>query len=126
MLSPQVQASIKKKMEKQKRRSSTAGAAGDIQTAPPPRHQKTSFPTAAAAEDSETQDEELDELMEGPQGRGGEREEEGEPVDLLPIVDSVFGQVGAIACRQCVCDSSVHLFVSMCVFHVKHQFKCIP
>ncbi|XP_033993967.1 calcium-binding protein 2-like [Trematomus bernacchii] len=88
----QVQASIKKKMEKQKRRSSAAGAAGDIQTAPPPRHQKTSFPTAAAAEDSETQDEELDELMEGPQGRGREREEEGEPVDLLPIVESVFGQ----------------------------------
>ncbi|KAF3838441.1 hypothetical protein F7725_010209 [Dissostichus mawsoni] len=73
----QVQASIKKKMEMQKRRSSAAGAAGGIQAAPSPHHQKTSFPTAAAAEDSETQDEELDELMEGPQGRGGRERRRG-------------------------------------------------
>ncbi|KAK5864788.1 hypothetical protein PBY51_016001 [Eleginops maclovinus] len=90
----QVQAAIKKKMEKQKRRTSAGGGAGDIQTATPqpPRPPKPSFHSAAAAEDSETLDEELEELMEGPQGRERAKEEEGEPVDLLPIVDSVFGQ----------------------------------
>ncbi|XP_075959457.1 calcium-binding protein 2-like isoform X1 [Anarhichas minor] len=97
---PQVQAAIKKKLEKQKKRSNGQGGGdGDPQTATPqpPRHRKSSqFPrmmaAAAAAEDSETLEEELDEMMERPQRGEREKEEEGEPVDLLPIVDSVFGQ----------------------------------
>ncbi|XP_042349676.1 calcium-binding protein 2-like [Plectropomus leopardus] len=90
----QVQAAIKKKLEKQKKRTGDGGVA-DIQTAAPLRQLKsTQFPqmTAAAAEDREMLDEELEELMEGRHGREKEKEEEGEPVDLLPIVDSVFGQ----------------------------------
>ncbi|XP_054453191.1 calcium-binding protein 2-like [Anoplopoma fimbria] len=94
---PQVQAAIKKKLEKQKKRGNGQGG-GDNQSATPqpPRHKKSSqFPRttmAAAAEDREMQEEELEEMMEGPQRRERENEEEGEPVDLLPIVDSVFGQ----------------------------------
>ncbi|XP_076594853.1 calcium-binding protein 2 isoform X1 [Chaetodon auriga] len=93
----QVQAAIKKKLEKQKKRTNEqGGGAGDVQTATPqpPRHQKTDqIPqvTAAAAEDQETLEETLEEMMEGPQRRETEKEEV-EPVDLLPIVDSVFGQ----------------------------------
>ncbi|XP_059202034.1 calcium-binding protein 2 [Centropristis striata] len=93
----QVQAAIKKKVEKQKKRTNgPSGGAGDIQTATPqpPRHQKSiQFPqtTVAAAEDSQSLEDELEEMMEGPTGRDREKEE-GEPVDLLPIVDSVFGQ----------------------------------
>ncbi|XP_070769432.1 calcium-binding protein 2 isoform X1 [Enoplosus armatus] len=90
----QVQAAIKKKLEKQKKRTSDqGGGAGDIQTAAsqPPRHQTPKM-AAAAAEDRETLLEEtLEEMMEGPQRRDREKEEV-EPVDLLPIVDSVFGQ----------------------------------
>ncbi|XP_056237983.1 calcium-binding protein 2-like [Seriola aureovittata] len=95
----QVQAAIKRKMEKQRRRTNEqgggGGGSGDAQTAstqPPLRHQRSSqIPqtmTAAAAEDREM----LEEMMEGPQRREREKEKEGEPVDLLPIVDSVFGQ----------------------------------
>ncbi|XP_044061944.1 calcium-binding protein 2-like isoform X1 [Siniperca chuatsi] len=93
----QVQAAIKRKLEKQKKRTSVQGVGdGDIQTATPqpPRHQKsgqTPQTTAAATEDRETLDETLEEMMEGPQRRQREKEG-GEPVDLLPIVDSVFGQ----------------------------------
>ncbi|XP_070692660.1 calcium-binding protein 2-like [Pempheris klunzingeri] len=96
----QVQAAIKKKLEKQKKRTTEhGGGVGDVQTATPqpPRHQKsgqTTLTAAAAAEDREsledTLDETLEEMMEGPQRR--EEREEVEPVDLLPIVDSVFGQ----------------------------------
>lgn len=52
----------------------------------------------AAVEDAEALEEKLEELMEGPQRKEREREKEKEvePVDLLPIVDSVFGQVGVI------------------------------
>ncbi|XP_074504897.1 calcium-binding protein 2-like [Sebastes fasciatus] len=92
----QVQAAIKKKLEKQKRQNS--GQGGDVQTAAlPPRHRKPSqvpkTPMAAAAEPNrELLEEELEEMMEGRRGREREKEEEREPVDLLPIVDSVFGQ----------------------------------
>ncbi|XP_068443958.1 calcium-binding protein 2 isoform X1 [Clinocottus analis] len=94
----QVQAAIKKKLEKQKRRNSEqTGGAGDAQTVKPQpaRYQKSrQFPqmAAAAAEVKETLEEELAEMMAGPQRGEMEKEEEGEPVDLLPIVDSVFGQ----------------------------------
>ncbi|XP_029297613.1 calcium-binding protein 2-like [Cottoperca gobio] len=94
----QVQAAIKKKMEKQKQRNNENGggvADGQTATPQPPRHQKSrQFPqaTAAAAEDRVALHEELEDVMEGPQGREREKEEEREPVDLLPIVDSVFGQ----------------------------------
>ncbi|XP_023272529.1 calcium-binding protein 2-like isoform X1 [Seriola lalandi dorsalis] len=99
----QVQAAIKRKMEKQRRRTNEqgggGGGSGDAQTAstqPPLRHQRSSqIPqtmTAAAAEDREMLEEKLEEMMEGPQRREREKEKEGEPVDLLPIVDSVFGQ----------------------------------
>ncbi|KAA8588905.1 hypothetical protein FQN60_010250, partial [Etheostoma spectabile] len=95
----QVQAAIKKKMEKQKKRTNEQrGSVGEVKTATPqpPRHQKFGqFPqtTAAAAEDRKSLEEELEEMMEGPQGTERQKEEDGEPVDLLPIVDSVFGQV---------------------------------
>ncbi|XP_034739061.1 calcium-binding protein 2 isoform X3 [Etheostoma cragini] len=94
----QVQAAIKKKMEKQKKRTNEQrGSVGEVKTATPqpPRRQKFGqFPqaTAAAAEDRKTLEEELEEMMEGPQGVERQEEEDGEPVDLLPIVDSVFGQ----------------------------------
>ncbi|TDH07637.1 hypothetical protein EPR50_G00107820 [Perca flavescens] len=94
----QVQAAIKKKMEKQKKRTNEqGGGVGEVQTATPqlPRHQKfgqLTQTTAAAAEDRKTLEEELEEMMEGPQGRERQNEEDGEPVDLLPIVDSMFGQ----------------------------------
>ncbi|KAM9356835.1 calcium-binding protein 2-like [Symphorus nematophorus] len=92
----QVQAAIKKKLEKQKKQART-NELGDIQTATPqpPRHQKpgqTLQATAAAAEDRESLEEVLEEMMEGPQRRDREKQEEVEPVDLLPIVTSVFGQ----------------------------------
>ncbi|KAM6953063.1 calcium-binding protein 2 isoform 1-T1 [Lycodopsis pacificus] len=94
----QVQAAIKRKLEKQKQRSNGQGGGdGDAQTATPqpPLHRKSNqFPRmmAAAAEDSDSLEEEPDEMMERPQRGEREKEEEGEPVDLLPIVDSVFGQ----------------------------------
>lgn len=47
-----------------------------------------------ADEHKGTLDETLEEMMQGPQRRDGDKEE-AEAVDLLPIVDSVFGQVGA-------------------------------
>ncbi|XP_037318331.2 calcium-binding protein 2-like [Pungitius pungitius] len=113
MSAKQVQASIKKNLEKQKKRST--GLGGGVGEAPvatphPPRPQKSSAPflrmSAAAAEDSESleekekeeeeEEEELQAWMEAPpRGAEGETEEEevgGEFVDLLPIVDSVFGQ----------------------------------
>lgn len=56
---------------------------------------------AEAGEDSEALEEQLEELMEGPRRREKEKEKEEEPVDLLPIVDSVFGQVGV--CVKLIC-----------------------
>ncbi|KAM9377460.1 calcium-binding protein 2 isoform 1-T1 [Pholidichthys leucotaenia] len=93
----QVQAAIRKKVEKQKKRSGDQGA-GDVQTAAPqpPRHHRSrqlpQTPTAEAAEDSEALEEQLEEMMEGPRRRQKEKEKEAEPEDLLPIVDAVFGQ----------------------------------
>ncbi|AWP12039.1 putative zinc-binding protein A33-like [Scophthalmus maximus] len=55
------------------------------------RDQSSQYPqtmTTAATKDGEM----LEEMMEGRQRREKEKEEEAEPVDLLPIVDSVFGQ----------------------------------
>ncbi|XP_045886832.1 calcium-binding protein 2-like [Micropterus dolomieu] len=90
----QVQAAIKKKLEKQKRRTSEqGGGAGDVQSATPqpPRHHKSGQTPQTSTEDGDTLEATLKEMMEGPQ-RGEREEEEVEPVDLLPIVDSVFGQ----------------------------------
>ncbi|KAM8732616.1 calcium-binding protein 2 isoform 1-T1 [Acanthopagrus schlegelii] len=92
----QVQAAIKKKMEKQKKRASGQGDSLGIPSATPqpPRHQRPGpalQATAAVPEDTESLEETLEEMMDGPQRREREMEEV-EPVDLLPIVDSVFGQ----------------------------------
>ncbi|KAK2904176.1 calcium-binding protein 2 isoform X1 [Channa argus] len=91
----QVQAAIKKKVEKQKKKTNDQGVgAGDIQTATtqPARHQKSAqIPQMTTAEDRASLDERLEEMLEGPHRREKEKEE-GEPVDLLPIVDSVYGQ----------------------------------
>ncbi|XP_028314691.1 calcium-binding protein 2-like [Gouania willdenowi] len=97
----QVQAAIKRKVQKQKsRRGELEGRNTDIQivTPQPPRHQKRrqSQPQTMmgdVSEDSEALEEQQEEeRMEGPQKRGQQDEEEEDPVDLLPIVDSVFGQ----------------------------------
>ncbi|XP_030251362.1 calcium-binding protein 2 isoform X2 [Sparus aurata] len=95
-LPPQVQAAIKKKMEKQKKRASGQGEGLGIPSATPqpPRHQRPGpalQASAAVPEDRESLEETLEEMMDGPQRREREMEEV-EPVDLLPIVDSVFGQ----------------------------------
>ncbi|XP_071772679.1 calcium-binding protein 2 isoform X1 [Centroberyx gerrardi] len=92
----QVQAAIKRKVEKQKRRTNEqGGGVGEVQAAVPrhPRHQRAAqIPHKVAGEDRRALEEELEEMMEGPQHREKEREREVEPTDLLPIVDSVFGQ----------------------------------
>ncbi|XP_037531201.1 calcium-binding protein 2 [Nematolebias whitei] len=95
----QVQAAIKKKMEKKKKKGiEQGGVAADGQSAAPlPQHrQKSRLPsrpvTTEEAEDSEALEEKLEEMMEGRQRRNMEAEMEEEPVDLLPIVHSVFGQ----------------------------------
>uniref|UniRef100_A0A8C7YBL9 Calcium binding protein 2b n=1 Tax=Oryzias sinensis TaxID=183150 RepID=A0A8C7YBL9_9TELE len=87
----QVQAYIKKKVERQRKRSI------DAQTASRPLQelQKSREPPQMAeekAEEREFVDEELEEMLAGGQRRNMEKVEEAEPVDLLPIVDSVFGQ----------------------------------
>ncbi|XP_029021219.1 calcium-binding protein 2 isoform X1 [Betta splendens] len=89
----QVQAAIKKKVKKQKKRSNEPGAAAADAAAPfqhraAPLHQATT----EEEEDGESLEERLQEMMEGPHRRDREQEEEEEPVDLMPIVDSVFGQ----------------------------------
>ncbi|KAM4586942.1 calcium-binding protein 2 isoform 1-T1 [Fundulus diaphanus] len=95
----QVQAAIKRKMERQRRRSIEQGmlvAEGQAMTHLPPQRQKTRQPpqttAAEAAEDSEALEEQLEEMLEGPRRSKREKEPEEEPVDLLPIVNSVFGQ----------------------------------
>ncbi|KAM4621148.1 calcium-binding protein 2 isoform 1-T1 [Polymixia lowei] len=90
----QVQAAIKKKLEKQKRRNSEAGMA-EAQAVGPrhPRGPKPpQIPLRASAEDGQELEDKLAEMMEGTQQKEREREMEKEPADLLPIVDSVFGQ----------------------------------
>lgn len=95
-------------MEKQKKRTSEHIVGfGDVQIATPQphRHQKASkIPQVVPveAEDRQLLEETLEEMMQGPQRRKREKEE-AEPADLLPIVDSVFGQVGAICICVCVC-----------------------
>ncbi|XP_074529866.1 calcium-binding protein 2-like [Halichoeres trimaculatus] len=97
----QVQAAIKKRVEKQKKRSGDqGGSAPDVQiTSPLPPHLQrpavAAVSEAEGAEQCEELDRTLEEIMEGPLRREKEKEkekEEAEPADLLPIVDSVFGQ----------------------------------
>ncbi|KAM6924105.1 calcium-binding protein 2 isoform 1-T1 [Xenentodon cancila] len=101
----QVQAAIKKKVERQRKRSIEQGRlASDIQNlSPQPQNSQKSkqlpqtataeaAETPEAAEDSEALKEKLEEMLEGPQRRNMEQEKEADPADLLPIVDSVFGQ----------------------------------
>lgn len=117
---PQVQAAIKKKVEKQKKRTNDqgggGGGGGDAQAAA--RNQKSKLPpmtAAEAGEDSEALEEQLEELMEGPRRREKEKEKEEEPVDLLPIVDSVFGQVGVCVWSSSVSYSAVDVYVCVLV-----------
>lgn len=108
----QVRAAIKKKVEKQRRRTGEpALGSADIQVAPyqPHRQHKAGqnsqlLPLSAASdtEDQKSLQETLEEMMQGPQRREKEVER-AEPVDLLPIVDSVFGQVGAAKWRVVLC-----------------------
>lgn len=104
----QVQAAIKKKVEKQRKRVSEREVEdGDIQTvaANVPRQQRPSQALQVAQADAEgdrmflgeTLEETLEEMMQGPQ-RKQRDQEEAEPVNLLPIVDSVFGQVSVCVC----------------------------
>lgn len=89
----QVQAAIKKKVEKQKKRGNEQGkVSGEEPTTQPPRRKKaTQVPRQTSRiEDAQELEEKFEELMEGPHRKDKEKEEE--PVDLFPIVDSVFGQ----------------------------------
>lgn len=99
-----MQAAIKKKVEKQRKRISEQEVAdGDIQTVPA-HHQKPTQDLqeqTAAERDRIFLEETLEEMMQGPQKEQRDQEE-AEPVNLLPIVDSVFGQVRA--CCVCVCS----------------------
>ncbi|KAF7228267.1 calcium-binding protein 2 isoform X1 [Nothobranchius furzeri] len=94
----QVQAAIKKKMEKKKKQSIDQGVpGGDTQSVasqqrPKPKQLPKTATETKAAEDSEDLEEKLEEMMEGSQRRNVEKEEEEEPLDLLPMVHSVFGQ----------------------------------
>ncbi|XP_043982317.1 calcium-binding protein 2 isoform X2 [Gambusia affinis] len=99
----QIQASIKRKMERQKRRSIEQGmlmAEGLGATHMPPQRQRFRQPpqttAAEAAEDSEALEEQLEEqleeMLEGRRRTSEEKEEEEDSADLLPIVNSVFGQ----------------------------------
>lgn len=102
-------------MEKQKKRTNEQGA-GDVQMAtpqPPPPQKAGQRPQVMPTGPGDRQilEETLEEMMQGPQRRDRE-EEEAEPVDLLPIVDSVFGQVGAICCT---CNRLTSICVSFCV-----------
>lgn len=103
-----MQAYIKKKVEKQRKRSIDAQSAShklqELQ-----RSREPAQMAEEKAENSETMDEELEEMLAGGQRRNVETVEEAEPVDLLPIVDSVFGQVG----RLCLIQKTV-LFVPVC------------
>lgn len=102
---PQVQAAIKRKLEKQKKRTNgNVGGASEAQTGTPQTsfHQKSSMASAVSDEENENLEETQEEMMERQQKKEGEEkeevEEEKEEVDsaeLLPIVDSMFGQVGA-------------------------------
>lgn len=98
----QVRAAIKKKVEKQRRRTGEPPLGpADIQVAlhQPHRQHKAGQnsqplpppPSATAAVDQRSLEETLEEMMQGPQ-RGEKAAGRAEPVDLLPIVDSVFGQ----------------------------------
>lgn len=95
-----MQAAIKKKVEKQRKRIGERSVLdGDIQSVPGhiPQHQKMAQALqevqTATEMDRKFLEETLEEMMQGPQMKQRDQEE-GEPVNLLPIVDSVFGQVG--------------------------------
>ncbi|XP_034038043.1 calcium-binding protein 2-like [Thalassophryne amazonica] len=92
----QVQAAIKKKVEKQRKRHSEHGGdpADTHAGVPQPARQKGTSRVSqlAATEDQEMLEERLEKMMEGTQRMKKEQAEEAEPVDLLPIVASVFGQ----------------------------------
>ncbi|KAM3866721.1 calcium-binding protein 2-like [Diretmus argenteus] len=98
----QVQAAIKKKVEKQKRRKTElAGLAvvADVQAVGQRHHRQrpSQIPYKAMGEEEEEEEEEdmleekLEEMMEGMEQKEKQIEEE-EHTDLLPIVESVFGQ----------------------------------
>ncbi|XP_057706675.1 calcium-binding protein 2-like isoform X2 [Corythoichthys intestinalis] len=94
----QVQAAIKKKVEKRRKRANEQGGGitADIQVAALQlgHHQRGVHITKTASENEQTLEERLEEMMEGTRKKDSIKEEveELEPVNLLPIVDSVFGQ----------------------------------
>ncbi|XP_031443332.1 calcium-binding protein 2-like [Clupea harengus] len=97
----QVQAAIKRKVQRQRRRASEGTAAIDAFITPRERRLNQVFPVQRQRdEDSEEEEEEEAEELEEEeeeetmQDEGGQPEEQGEPdrSDLGPIVDSVFGQ----------------------------------
>lgn len=118
-----MQAAIKRKMERQKRRSIEQGmvaAEGQGMIHVPPQRQRSRQPPpmtmADEAEDSEALEEQLEEMLEGPHRSNGENEVEDEPADLLPIVNSVFGQV-RLEPSVCFCFGFDCLSVALCVFY---------
>lgn len=122
-----MQAAIKKKVEKQRKRTNDpAVGSGDIQMAPPQLHRHhRPGQTPQVAEDQRTLEETLEEMMQGPQRR--EREaEKGEPVDLLPIVDSVFGQVGVAVSTSGRVDGCHGLVCVLCVCVVMSRHHLGP
>ncbi|XP_077589696.1 calcium-binding protein 2 isoform X1 [Stigmatopora nigra] len=101
----QVRASIKKKVEKRRKRANQQGGGGtaaDIQVCVPQlENQRRGHRVPKKdTQNGQTLEERLEEMMEGTRGKenipeeeeAAEETEEAEPVDLLPIVDSVFGQ----------------------------------
>ncbi|XP_061643998.1 calcium-binding protein 1 isoform X1 [Phyllopteryx taeniolatus] len=94
----QVQAAIKKKVEKRRKHTGEQGEGitPDIQVSAPQviHHQRGGQIPKTAYENGRTLEQRLEEMMEGAQRKDNVREEveEYESVDLLPIVDSVFGQ----------------------------------
>ncbi|XP_056142287.1 calcium-binding protein 2-like [Lampris incognitus] len=92
----QVQAAIKRNVEKQKKRTGEQGGGATEGQAGGPRHARSQRPVqvalSGAGEETRELEEKLEEMMGGAQQLENERERENEPTDLLPIVDSVFGQ----------------------------------
>ncbi|XP_077465409.1 calcium-binding protein 2 isoform X1 [Stigmatopora argus] len=101
----QVRASIKKKVEKRRKRANEQGGGGgtaaDIQVSVPQleRQRRGARVPNTDSDNGQTLEERLEEMMEGtgrkeniPEEEEEAETEEAEPVDLLPIVDSMFGQ----------------------------------
>lgn len=72
---------------------------------PPQRQKSRQLPQTTTAEDTKALEEQLEEMLEGRHRGSEEKEAEEDPADLLPIVNSVFGQVGLeIGISMCFCE----------------------